>query len=51
MKLERKAFSVWFRWLTTFSLPGLPNTLGNEMDAVLKEVDNALKSLGAVFHG
>ena len=32
-----------------FQPSGLPNVLGNEMDAVLNEVDNALKSSGGPY--
>ena len=48
LRLERSAFSQWFRWLTTPNFPGL-NTMGNEMDKILKEVDTALKDSGGPY--
>ena len=41
MRLERKAFSVWFSWLTS------PRDMSSQMNAVLIEIDSELSSVSS----
>jgi len=49
LRLERKAFSCWFSWLTNRSRSGQGDYARNEMHNILLEIDNALKTLGGPY--